>query len=295
MINKLEYFMALARVGHFGKAAEECGVSQPSFSTGIRQLEDQLGVLLVQRGARFQGLTPEGERVLEWSRRIVADTRAMKEEMRNVRHGLAGHVRIAAIPTALAMVQKLTVPFRARHPGVTFTVRSAASDEILTLLENFEIEAGITYLDGEALGKVQTVPLFDERYFLVLAKGSPFAGRGSVSWVEAAKLDLCLLTSDMQNRRIIDGYFRSAGTQVRPPLESNSVIALFSHLETGLWASILPGSLLQAFGSEGVFDAIPLDGPDTCQRVGLVAQLRNPAMPLVSALFSVAKSIDNLK
>jgi DNA-binding transcriptional LysR family regulator len=65
MIDKLEMFIALAKERHFGRAAEVCGVTQPSLSSAIRQLEDQLGVQLVFRGSRFQGLTPEGQRVLD--------------------------------------------------------------------------------------------------------------------------------------------------------------------------------------------------------------------------------------
>jgi DNA-binding transcriptional LysR family regulator len=80
MIDKLEFVLALAREQHFGRAAEACDVSQPTLSAGIKQLEDMFGVLLVQRGSRFRGFTPEGERVLEWARRIVADTRAMRQE-----------------------------------------------------------------------------------------------------------------------------------------------------------------------------------------------------------------------
>ena len=104
MIDKLEYFIALARERHFARAAEELGISQPTLSAAIRQLEEQLGVVLVNRGSRFQGLTPEGQRVLEWARRIVGDARTMREEMRAARKGLSGHIRLAAIPTALAMV-----------------------------------------------------------------------------------------------------------------------------------------------------------------------------------------------
>jgi len=73
VIDKLEYFIALAREQHFGKAAEACGVTQPTLSAGIKQLEEILGVLLVQRGSRFHSFTPEGERVLDWARRIVGD------------------------------------------------------------------------------------------------------------------------------------------------------------------------------------------------------------------------------
>src|SRR5512138_2834956 len=110
MIDKLEFFIALANEKHFGRAAEECGISQPTLSAAIRQIEDQLGVMLVQRGSRFQGLTPEGQRVLEWARRIVGDARTMREEINSLKLGLSGRVRLAAIPTALAMVAALTTP-----------------------------------------------------------------------------------------------------------------------------------------------------------------------------------------
>ena len=90
MIDKLEFIIALARERHFGRAAEACGVSQPTLSAGIKQLEEILGVLLVQRGSRFQGFTPEGERVLDWARRIVGDTRAMHQEIDALKRGLAG-------------------------------------------------------------------------------------------------------------------------------------------------------------------------------------------------------------
>src|SRR5260370_320295 len=122
MIDKLEFVIALAREQHFGRAAETCNVSQPTLSAGIKQLEDTFGVLLVQRGSRFRGFTTEGERVLEWARRIVADTRAMRQEVDALKRGLAGHVQIAAIPTALAMTAMLTTPYRAKHPNVRFTI-----------------------------------------------------------------------------------------------------------------------------------------------------------------------------
>src|ERR1051326_1705287 len=124
VIDKLEYLMALARERHFGRPAEACGVTQPTLSAGIKQLEEMLGVLLVQRGSRFIGFTPEGERTLDWARRIVGDERAMREEIKALKHGLTGQLRIAAIPTALAMVAQLTTPYRARHPDVRFSVLS---------------------------------------------------------------------------------------------------------------------------------------------------------------------------
>ena len=110
MIDKLEFMLALAREKHFGRAAEACGVTQPTLSAGVKQLEEQMGVLLVNRGSRFQGFTPEGQRILEWARRIVGDSRTMRDEMNSLKHGLSGRLRLAAIPTALARTIPATSP-----------------------------------------------------------------------------------------------------------------------------------------------------------------------------------------
>ena len=291
MIDKLEFFIALAREEHFGRAAEECGVTQPTLSAGIKQLEDTLGVMLVQRGSRFQGLTPEGQRVLEWARRIVGDTRTMREEMKAARRGLAGHVRIAAIPTALAMTPRLTTPFRAKHPSVTFSILSRTSIEVLTLLQNLEIDVGITYLENEPLGRVASVPLYSERYQLITAAGNPYSERKSVTWHEVASLPLCLLTPDMQNRRIINRHLEEVGVVPRPTLESNSMIVLFSHIRTGKWSSIMPLNLAETFGFVEPIRAIPIVEPDASHIVGLVAAHREPHTPLVSALLHEARLI----
>jgi DNA-binding transcriptional LysR family regulator len=291
MIDKLEFFIALARAEHFGRAAEELGITQPTLSAAIKQLEDQLGVLLVKRGSRFQGLTPEGEQVLAWARRIAGDARTMREEMRAARHGLSGRLRIAAIPTALAMIADLTTPFRERHPGVNFSVLSRNSIEVLTLLGNFDIDIGFTYLDNEPLGRVVSVPLYSERYQLITAAGNPLSDRDQVSWAEVAELPLCLLTPDMQNRRIIDHHLAEAGVTARPTLESNSMIVLFSHIRTGKWSSIMPLNLAETFGFTEPIRAIPIVEPDASHIVGLIAARREPHTPLVAAFLSEAAAL----
>lgn len=294
MIDKLEYFIALAREKHFGKAAEDCGITQPTLSAGIRQLEDMLGVMLVQRGSRFQGLTPEGQRVLEWARRIVGDARTMKEEMRAARFGLGGHIRIAAIPTALAMVSQLTTPFREKHPDVTFTIISRTSVEVLAALDNFDIDAGISYLDNEPLGKVTAVPIYRESYQLITSVGSRFSERENVTWAEVGSLPLCLLTSDMQNRRIINQHLAQAGVTVQPTLESNSMIVLFSHIRTGKWASIMPLNLSQILGFSEPIRSIPIVEPQASHSVGLIAAQREPHTPLIAALLHEARALSRV-
>ena len=291
MIDKLEAFMALAKSRHFGHAAEELGITQPTLSAAIKQLEDQLGVMLVLRGSRFQGLTPEGEQVLVWARRITGDARAMREEMRAARYGLSGRMRIAAIPTALAMTPRLTTPFREKHPGVTISIMSRTSIEVLSMLGNFDIDAGITYLDNEPLGRVVSVPLYSERYQLITAAGTRYSDRKTVTWAEVSNLPLCLLTPDMQNRRIIDQHLAEAGVQVRPTLESNSMIVLFSHIRTGKWSSIMPLNLAETFGFAEPIRAVPIVEPDASHTVGLVVAPREPHTPLVAALVDEAMAL----
>jgi DNA-binding transcriptional LysR family regulator len=291
LLEKLEFLLALARERHFGRAAETCGVTQPTLSAGVKQLEDTFGVLLVNRGSRFQGFTPEGERVLDWARRIVGDTRAMRQEVHALKHGLAGRLRLAAIPTALAMVETLTTPFRARHPEVQFTVLSRTSIEILTHLENLEIDAGLTYLDNEPLGRVTAIPLYRERYRLLVAADAPLGDRQSVTWSEVAQVPLCLLTPDMQNRRIIERLLRETGIDPHITLESDSMILLYSHVRTGRWASVMPARLAASLGLTDVLRSIPIVEPEAAHTIGLVAPAREPMTTLTAALVNEARRV----
>ncbi len=289
MIDKLEFLIALARERNFGRAAAQCGVTQPTFSAGIKQLEATLGVLLVQRKSRFIGFTAEGERVLDWARGIVADSRAMRQELRALKHGLVGKLKVAAIPTALPMVSTLTTPYRAKHPNVTFTILSRTSIEILSMLENLEVDAGLTYIDNEPLGRVRSVPLYLEQYRLLTSEDSPLGNRDKVTWAEVAKIPLCLLTPDMQNRRIIDQLLRAAGGTPDPTLESNSMIVLFSHVRTGRWASVMPEKLASTLGLTERLRAIPIVEPEATHAVGLVVPEHDPMPPMVAALVAEAK------
>lgn len=295
MIDKLEMFIALAREEHFGKAAESLGIAQPTLSSGIKQLEGQLGVQLVWRGSRFSGLTPEGNRVLDWARRIVGDTRAMREEMRAVRAGLSGNLKLAVIPTALTAVASLTTHFSAAHPNVSFTILSRSSADILRLIEDLEVDAGLTYLDNEPLGDVTAIPLYRENYCLVCGADDPFAGRETVGWREIADVPLCLLTQDMQNRRIIDQNFRAAGVSVTSAIESNSTVVLMAHVGAGGRATILPETMARYLGSGKPVRIIPLDGPITHHAVGLVAPHREPHTPVLAALLKAAETVSDTR
>jgi DNA-binding transcriptional LysR family regulator len=293
MIDKLEMFIALTTEEHFGRAAQTVGVTQPTLSAAIKSLEAELGVMLVWRGSRYRGLTPEGARVLDWARRIVGDARTLRDEMRAARKGLSGNLRIAAIPTALSMVPRLTAPFLARHPGVRLTVLSRTFSEILAMIENLEVDAGVTYLEDAPLPRVTTVPLYRESYRLIVAAGSPTARRKSIGWGDLAEQPLCLLTPDMQNRRIIDRHLGEAGVTAKPLLESNSFMTLIAHVRTGQFATIMPEQAAELFLGAKEFASIPLTNPVAVHLVGLVAPHRDPLTPVLAALLEAARSVSD--
>lgn len=289
MIDKLEYLMALASERHFGRAAEACGVTQPTLSAGLKQLEETLGVLLVQRGSRFLGFTPEGQRTLDWARRIVGDARSMRQEIGALKHGLTGRLRIAAIPPTLPLISELTTPYRARHPRVQFTVLGLPGNEIPPLLENLEIDAGFVYIDVEPLGRVTAIPLYRERYRLLTAVDAPLGERDKVVWAEVAKVPLCLLTPDTVNRRLIERLLREAGGDPQITLESNSITVLYSHVRTGRWASVMPERLAEAMGLTPAMRSIPIVEPEAVHTIGLIVPAREPMTPLNAALVAEAR------
>lgn len=290
MIDKLAYLLALAREAHFGRAAESCGVTQPTFSAGIRALEEALNMPLVERSSRFRGFTPEGERVLEWARQIIGDVQAMRADLRALKGGMSGLLRFAVIPTALTAVTDLTIPYHARYPDVRLSIQSCTSNEVLRRLDNFEVDIGITYLNNEPTGRNRVLPLYQEHYHLLTTAKSPLGRRKTVTWAEIGQVPLGLLTSDMQNRRIINRLLHSTGAGSPPVLESNSVIVLINHVQAGLLSCVLPEMLIRLLGPQPGLRTIPIVAPEETHMVGLILPERDPVSPLVSALIALVQS-----
>jgi DNA-binding transcriptional LysR family regulator len=292
VLRQLIYIAALAREEHFARAAKSCNVAQPTLSAAIRQLEEELGAPIVARGHRFNGFTPEGRTVLDYAKRIIAECEGLKQDLGTLKDGLIGRLRLGAIPTVLPAVSLITGAFHARYPLVTIAVLSRNSVEIQRGIDNFELEVGLTYLDNEPLERVRTKPLYREEYVLLAPAGGPFADRDQVSWTEAASVPLCLLTPDMQNRRIIDGIFRSIDRQPRPTLETNSIFNLCSSVSSGHWSSIMPKALLQVFGTPEGTRALRLVEPEAVRTIGMIIPDRDPPSPLAASMFAMAGTLE---
>ncbi len=288
-LRQLEYFSALARECHFGRAARTCCVSQPALSVAIKKLEDELGVELVRRADnRFADLTPEGRSLLVWAERALASIDGMASEASRLSGDLRGRLRLGVVPTALPAVAAITEPLLRRHPAIDLEVRSLSAVEIVHQLESHAIEAGVTYLDIQRLAGLVTSPLYDERYALITADPEP---ADSVAWADLDGVSLCLLTPEMQNRRIIDSHLADAGATPNTRVETDSVSALLSYVCAG-WRSILSYGWLGLYGVPPGMRALALTDPDACYRIGLVRRETDLVLPVVQALVDEIEQID---
>ncbi|MGW3097563.1 LysR family transcriptional regulator [Streptomyces sp. NPDC001102] len=290
LLRQLEYLVALARARHFAKAAQACFVSQPTLSEGIRKLEDELDIPLVRRGRRFDGFTPEGERVVVWARRILADRDAMQDEIQALRAGLTGRLRIGTVPTAATAVALLTQPFCAANPLATVQVfADLQSVDIVSRLSTYELDAAVTYHSTVVEHGFTFVPLYRERYVLLIRRSAPDTGPAEISWQDAAQYPLCLLHPGMQGRQVLEAAFEAAGVSVTPRVETDSIASLFAQVRAGQWASVVPHAWLHVFGVPAGMDAVPLVRPVRTERIGLVLPARQPVSVMGHALIDVAE------
>jgi DNA-binding transcriptional LysR family regulator len=287
-IRQLDYLVTLAREKHFAKAAEICHVSQPALSSAIRSLEKELGIMIVQRGRRFIGLTVEGERVLIWAQQTLASLAHMREDAAVAKSSMAGTLRVGAIPTTMTVTAFITAPCRALYPYIRYAISSLSTEEIAARLDRFELDLGLTYLDEKTIDGFESLHLFDERYVLLSSRDAVL--EPTVTWEQAGRLPLCLLTGKMRNRQVIDAAFRRAGAKAEVILETDSIFSLYAHVsEAGLF-SIVPHSLLNFFDPSRIKPTPVL--PYLTRAIGLIARNQPALAPITAAVWGIARGLE---
>jgi DNA-binding transcriptional LysR family regulator len=288
-IRQLEYLVTLAREKHFAKAAEACHVSQPALSSAIRSLEKELGIMIVQRGRRFLGFTLEGQRVLDWAQQTLATLSHMREDASVAKASMSGTLRIGAIPTTTTVAAFLTAPCHAAYPNIRFSVSTLSAESIATQLDQFELDIGLTYLDGRELEGFETLPLYEERFVLLAKHGATL--EPSFTWEQAARLPLCLLIGKMRNRQVIDAAFRRAGAKPDVVLETDSLFSLYAHVSDAGLYSVVPHSLLNYLDLKNRVQARPLL-PQVTRGIGIVARNQPALAPITGAVWEIARQLD---
>lgn len=290
-LKDLKLLSALARHRHFAKAAQESGMSQPAFSMRIRNLEDRLGVSIVRRGNRFQGLTEEGLMIVRRARGILDDAKALEQEVAAARGEVTGTLVLGVVPTATAYAAQMVDRLHLTHKRVLARIEVLSSLMIQQRLFDGTIDAGVTYHDSMGADQVIIQPLYEESYVLVApdAMLAERLGEGSesITWAEAAELPLSLLEPQMQNRRILDRIFEEQG--LRPVVRSDSggFMAAMVMARAGSVATILPQALVDALGPLEGTTVLPLVEPAPSKPISMVTLDRQPALTTVQALREV--------
>lgn len=287
----IQYFLALERERHFGRAAAICNVSQPTLSAGIAALEARLGKRLIVRDRKFTGLTEEGAAILPWARQLIAAQDGLSQAAETVQGPLRGELRLGAIPAAMPAIGALVEALLARFPGLVISVRGLTSRQIERDLASFELDAGLTYLDFEPPAHALKIPLYTEHYLLAMARTSAHAARGRLDWADVAGLPLCLLPQGMQNRRILDARLALQGMALRPVVTADSYVALLALVQQGRLCSIIPDSHAVLLKGLDWISLTPLPPSDEGSRIGVVVSDRAPLGQMAEAVLAVARGM----
>ena len=287
LLDAMRYLVALEQHRHFGRAASACHITQPALSNALRALEAELDVAIVRRGRSYEGLTPEGERVLASANRLLREQELLRQDLHSSAGAPRGTLSIGAVPTAIPVAARFAAQLRARYAGVKPVVRSLSSPEIETGLENLSLDIGLGYTERGR--KFDAVPQYEEHYFLLrraaVGSGAALHLGAALSWRDAAAMPLCLLTPEMHNRSIVDAAFRQAGFEVTPAIETNSIVTAVLSVLDGEVCSVLPGALMSLVRGRTGLEALPLREPEVRTPIGfMVAAGARPSRALEAAL-----------
>ncbi|KAF1687814.1 LysR substrate-binding domain-containing protein [Pseudoxanthomonas taiwanensis] len=239
-LRDLKYLVALADHKHFGRAAAACYVSQPTLSTQIRKLEDELGVPLVERAPRKVMLTPAGREAAERARRIVAEVEQMREAARRSQDPEAGTVRLGIFPTLAPYLLPHVVPrIRARFPHLELLLVEEKTDELLTRLREGKLDAVVVALPLHD-DQLHAEFLFEEPFVLAVPDGHPLAQRRTLTLDDLADQRLLLLEDGHCLREQALDVCRLSGALEKTEFRATSLETLRQMVAANVGVTLLP-------------------------------------------------------
>lgn len=267
-LHQLAYVVAVAEERHFTRAAARLHLAQPSLSRQVRLLERELGVLLFHRGPG-QGLvtlTSDGEALLPFIRRVLADVEATGAEARSLTGMVRGRLSIGATPSLITRVlAPALVEFHATHPGIELLVVEAGSRQLVGQLASGEVDLALVVLPiVDPL--VVTTPLFDDPLVLAVAPDHPLAPRRQVRVADLDQLPLVMFREGYDLRAVTLDACREAGVEPRLVSQGGEMDGVLAFVAAGLGAAVVPSIALP---TEGSLRAIPFAPPGLSRTVAL--------------------------
>jgi LysR family hydrogen peroxide-inducible transcriptional activator len=270
-LRDLKYLVALADLRHFGKAADACFVSQPTLSTQIRKLEEELGVVLVERAPRKVMLTAAGQDVVQRARRIVADVDEMKEAARRSRDPESGALRLGVFPTLGPYLLPHVVPqLRERFPQLELLLTEEKSDVLLQRLREGRLDAALLALPLHD-DQLHAEFLFEEPFLLAAPVGHPLAKQKTLSMDALGEETLLLLEDGHCLRDQALDVCRLAGAQEKSGFRATSLETLRQMVAAGVGVTLLPALSVQApIVQPAGIRLVPFRKPAPSRRIALV-------------------------
>lgn len=258
LLRHIRYFLAVAKHRNFTRAAEALHVSQPTLSQQIRQLEETLGVQLLDRTGRSIQLTDAGAAYLRHAQRALQDLEAGARAIHDVQDFSRGSLRLAMTPTFTAyLIGPLLEKYNRRYPNITLKVFEMSQDRIETLLKEDALDVGIGFDDTRS-ADIETQVLFVEALAMVVGKTHPRAKkRAALTLREFEGEALVLLNEEFATRHYIDRYCRQHGVAPRITMEVNSISAVIEVVQRSTLATLLPAAIAREHSQLRLVDLEP--------------------------------------
>ena len=239
-LRDLQYLVALAEHRHFGRAAAASFVSQPTLSTQIRKLEEELGVVLVERAPRKVMLTPAGEEMVARARRVLAEVEQMKEAARRTQDPEAGSIRLGIFPTLGPYLLPHAMPrLRRRFPRLELLLVEEKTPVLLERLQQGRLDAALLALPLHD-EQLHVEPVFEEPFVLAVPAGHRLAGAASITMDGLADERLLLLEDGHCLRDQALDVCRLAGASEKSEFRATSLETLRQMVAAGVGVTLLP-------------------------------------------------------
>lgn len=298
-LTELKYIVAVARERHFGRAAEACFVSQPTLSVAIRKLEEELGVVLFERGGTEISVTDVGLRVIAQAQKVLEEAAMVKEIARQGEDPLAGPLRVGIIYTIAPYLLPHLVPKQVEHtPQMPLVLQENYTSRLLELLRQGELDCAIVALPIPDSGLAME-PLYDEPFVVAVPAQHPWAQRERIAPEELKEETMLLLGSGHCFRdQVLEvcpefARYSASSEGIQRSFEGSSLETIRHMVAAGLGVTVLPASSLNMAGTtdgpEGrLLRYIPFDEPVPDRRVVLIWR---KSFPRPAALHALATSI----
>src|ERR1700722_18256546 len=284
-LRQLRAFLAVARRGSFTRAAEDVALSQSAVSLSVRQLEDELGLKLLDRTTRQVQLTAIGSTLVATGSRLIDELDATLRELRDIGEQHRGRVVMACVPAvARSLMPKCVVYCATKWPSISLSIDDSAASEVIRKVARGEVEFGIA--SGEiASAGLLVQPLMDDPFRLVCRRDDPLAAKHSLRWTQLIGRRLVMLDNTSGSRQVIEAALSSTGTQVEVFLELAQPSSVLGMVESGVGIAIVP-QLAAPRSDDAVLATLRLVRPAVNRTILLLRRRDRSLSPAASAVWA---------